>query len=128
MNPATRYEIHPSVAVARVGNSTDSFYLAPEEIGGLPLECDAAGNGLLDAQGAPARVRTFKDDTGRMRRQAARFKILAFDDESPGGREITLNDPAIASISWTVHLANKKAIWYESDELVGNRMLGVEVD
>ncbi len=41
---ATRYAIHPSLGVARLGDSENSFYLAPEEIGGLPLECDEGGN------------------------------------------------------------------------------------
>jgi len=27
-----------------VGNSASDFYLAPEEIGGLPFECDQQGN------------------------------------------------------------------------------------
>jgi hypothetical protein len=33
-----RFELHPPISVARVGNSTDEFYLGPETIGGLPIE------------------------------------------------------------------------------------------
>src|SRR5437764_7807413 len=38
------FSIHPRVGVARIGNSRQEFYLAPEEIGGLPTYCDANGN------------------------------------------------------------------------------------
>ncbi|WP_046683589.1 LodA/GoxA family CTQ-dependent oxidase, partial [Janthinobacterium sp. KBS0711] len=34
MNSTEQYSIHPSIGIARVGNSHDSFYLAPESIGG----------------------------------------------------------------------------------------------
>lgn len=119
-----RYAIHPAVAVARIGNSPQGFYLAPEGIGALPVECDQEASEILDATGQPSRVRQFKDASGRVRRQAARFRIFAYDTASPEGREIGLNDPAIASIEWTVHLANKKAIWRQSDELKGDLMLG----
>lgn len=36
--------IHPSVGVARLGNSPEQFYLAPEKIGQLPFEADPFGN------------------------------------------------------------------------------------
>lgn len=124
----TRFAIHPAIAIARVGNSHDGFYLAPEEIGGLPIECDADGSEILDAQGLPSPVKTFKDDTGRIRRQGARFKIFAYDATSPEGREVVLGDPSIASLEWTVHVANKKPVWYQTDELKGNLMLGQTVD
>lgn len=124
---AVRYEIHPAIGVPRLGNSPDSFYLAPEVTGGLPLECDASGNAITNGDGGATQfVRKFKDEQGRIRRQAARFKIFAFDDSAPGdqGREVTLGDSEIVSIEWTVHLANKKPVWYEGAELDGNPMLG----
>ncbi len=37
---ANKYEIHPRVGVARLGNSPDQFYLSPESVGGLPISCD----------------------------------------------------------------------------------------
>jgi L-lysine 6-oxidase len=122
---ATRYEIHPTVGVARLGDSPDSFFLAPEALGGRPLECDASGNEILVA-GAPRPVERFKDQAGRIRRQAARFKLFAFDDADPaaGGREVTLDDAEVAGIEWTVHLANKKAAWYQGAQLDGDPMLG----
>lgn len=120
-----RYEIHPAIGVPRVGNSPHAFYLAPETIGGLPLACDSAGN-VIDENGGARPVRKFKDDEGSICRQAARFRVFAYDDANPNdpGREITLHDDAVTKIEWTVHLANKKPVWYQGAQLDGNPMLG----
>ena len=122
---AWKYSIHPSIGIAREGNSPDQFYLAPEKIGGLPIECDAWGNELRSEDG-PRFVERFKDPTGRIKRQAARFRILKFDDANPAdlGVEVTLADDDVEQIAWTVHPANKKAIWYNFSELEGDLMLG----
>ena len=114
-----RYAIHPSIGVARVGNSPSEFYLAPDELGGLPEECNASGNGTGE------KVRRFKDAAGRMRRQAARFRIFRYGDATGNGdpQEVTLDSKDVAEIKWTVHLANKKACWYEFLPLIGDDML-----
>lgn len=116
-----KFKIHPSVGVARLGNSTDSFYLAPEETGGLPIECDAQGNEKLE-KGKPVYVKQFKDGQKRIRRQGAKFRIFRYD-KSPEGVELTLNDPDIKNIEWNVHIANKKAGFWNFAELVGNTMI-----
>src|SRR5215471_8285516 len=120
---AIEYQLHPAVGIARVGNSPTSFYLAPEAIGGLPLECDEYGN-LRLSHGRPRPVERFKDETGRIRRQASPFRILLFDDSSSStpARELSLADPDVASIEWTVHLANKKAVWYPFSVEAGSLM------
>ncbi|HYN05943.1 MAG TPA: CTQ-dependent lysine 6-oxidase LodA [Vicinamibacterales bacterium] len=122
---APRYQIHPALGIARVGNSPDSFYLAPETIGGLPIECDDRGTPTVK-RGRPVLVSQFKDPEGRIRRQAALFRVFAYDDAKPGRppREITLDDAGVESIEWTVHLANKKGAWYINQELDGDLMLG----
>lgn len=114
-----RYDIWPLVGVARLGNSSDSFYIEPASIGGLPIECDAHGNEK------PELVRKFKKD-GRIRRQAARFRVMVYDKADPNdpGTEITLDDANVESIEWSAHLANKKAAWYLNTGLVGNVALG----
>ena len=99
------------------------FYLAPEKIGGLPFACDQNGNPILLA-GAYVPVKQFKDAAGRVKRQAARFKIFKYDDAHPQGRELALQDEEVARIEWSVHLANKTAAWYEFKELCGDTMLG----
>ncbi|MGH9773542.1 MAG: CTQ-dependent lysine 6-oxidase LodA [Candidatus Acidiferrales bacterium] len=120
---ALHYAIHPSIGVARVGNSPNSFYLAPDTIGGLPIECDECGNALL-ANNAPKNVESFRDGDGYVRRQGARFRLFVFDDSNPSdpGRELTLDDPKVRAIEWTVHLANKKACWYPFRVFVGDVM------
>src|SRR5262252_4282952 len=88
-----RAAIHPAIGIARVGNSRGEYYFGPEIPGGQPI----APGGYKDAHGA-------------MKRQAARFRIFGFDANGRAVRELTADD---ATIRWTVHLANKKASWYQ---------------
>ncbi|MET0919849.1 MAG: LodA/GoxA family CTQ-dependent oxidase, partial [Acidimicrobiia bacterium] len=85
--------IHPAIGVARVGNSADSFYFGPEVPGALPRAPDG-----------------FKDATGAIARQAARFRVYGYDRRGRVVRELTSAD---ADITWTVHVANTKAAWYQ---------------
>ena len=88
-----RAAIHPAIGIARVGNSPDEYYFGPEIPGGLPI---APGG--------------YKDASGAMKRQAARFRIFGLDANGRVVRELTAHD---ATIQWTVHLANQKAAWYQ---------------
>src|ERR1700733_10066263 len=124
----TTYRIHPGVGIARLGNSPNGFYIAPERPVALPTDCDNRGNPLLSPDGAQELpVKTFKDQEGRVKRQAARFQIWAYDDESPQGRPLKLGDQieggcnagTLINILWRVYLANKKASWYEFLQLQG---------
>jgi hypothetical protein len=124
--PAT-FRIHPAIGIARVGNSPSSFYLAPEQRGALPIECDE--NGIPTGQP----VTQFKDRQGRIRRQAARFRVYVYDDHSPAGRELRIGDEIdivvqksgqlmtvrIDDVQWTAYVANKKSSWYEFLQLDG---------
>lgn len=105
-------KIHPSIGVARLGNSPTDICLSPDSIGGLPYDADQFGN----AGGA---IVNFKDAKGLIKRQGQRFQI--FQDD---GQELTLASPNVASMEWTVHLANKKAEWYQYSELQGNLLYG----
>jgi hypothetical protein len=87
--------VHPAVGIARVGNSADSFFFGPEVPGSLPV---APGG--------------FKDATGAIARQAARFRVFGYDAAGAVIQEITAAD---AVITWTVSVANKKAAWYDFD-------------
>ena len=109
---AQSYQIHPKIGVARLGNSAHGFYVGPEATGGLPIECDQNGTALIE-NGRPVPVRKFKDATGAIKRQAARFSVYLHDDQGPAGtaREVLAGHDGVARISWTVHLANKKPIW-----------------
>src|SRR6516162_5916737 len=89
---AWTFKIFPSIGVARIGNCPDDsasgFYVGPE----IPGSVIVPPNGYKDAQ-------------GRVRRQAARFRIYGWaNGVFMGG--IT---SSVANITWTVELANTKA-------------------
>ena len=94
LDRVVRVAVHPAIGVARVGNSPDAFFLAPEVPGTTPLG-------------------PFKDAEGAMARQAARFRIFGYDRDGQVVGEITA---AEANISWRVRLGNAKAAWYGADE------------
>lgn len=130
MQPTTQatYKIHPSIGIARLGNSPE-FYLAPETTGGLPIDCNSGGT--VDGPEQP--VTRFKDAQQRIKRQGARFRVFVYDAASPGGREAQIGDTVevvnptsgqtlkgtLADVVWTVYLANKKSSWYEFKETAG---------
>jgi sugar lactone lactonase YvrE len=94
LDRVVRVAVHPALGVARVGNSPDAFFLAPEVSGTTPIG-------------------PFKDPEGAMARQAARFRIFGYDRDGQVVAEITEAD---ASITWRVRLGNAKAAWYGADE------------
>ncbi|GAB5446012.1 CTQ-dependent lysine 6-oxidase LodA [Gymnodinialimonas sp.] len=109
------FEIHPRIGVARLGNSLNECYLAPDEIGGLPIACDENGNEIKDA----GPVKVFKDKVGAIKRQAAKFRIFRAD-----GSELSLQDPDVETVEWVAHIANKKPVWYTFSELIGDLEFG----
>jgi hypothetical protein len=96
----TEYKIYPAIGIARVGNAREKFYIGPESYRGLPINPD----------GRPFTEADFRDEDGRLCRQAARFRIYRI--ENGAAEEITLSTPRVKSITWTAHLANKKPSWY----------------
>jgi hypothetical protein len=130
---ATKFRIHPAIGIARLGNSPDKFYIAPDAGGQLPIQCDDNGNPVVDVHGNEVSVTDFKDSGGRILRQAARFRVFVYDEKSPDGREVLIGDQVdivdprngqlltyqINDIQWTVYLANKKASWYEFRQTEG---------
>jgi hypothetical protein len=88
-----RAAIHPSIGVARVGNSEHAYIFAPEVVDPLP---DPPGS--------------YRDETGALKRQAVRFRVYGLSADGGVVAELTA---ANSSINWTVHLANKKAAWYQ---------------
>ncbi|WP_257459281.1 LodA/GoxA family CTQ-dependent oxidase [Archangium lipolyticum] len=101
------FRIHPAVGVARVGNSPDEFFVGPERPGEPP-----------NFDLAQKKFRPFKDSQGRIKRQAARFRV--FEYEQKNGvifpvREVTAGGNGVVSIKWKVHLANRKAAFFTFD-------------
>ena len=91
-----RAAIHPGIGVARIGNSTAQgeagYYIGPEVVEPPPTPTGAT-----------------RDPTGAIKRQAARFRIYGYNAAGEVVSELTSDN---ARITWTVHLANKKAAWY----------------
>ncbi|RUS35542.1 ferritin-like-domain-containing protein [Jimgerdemannia flammicorona] len=90
--------IYPPIGVARVGNSTferedEGWYYASEAPG--VLETPKGG---------------YKDIHGRVKRQAAKFRVYAFDAHHRAIGE--LNKTSGYTIDWAVHVANKKGATY----------------
>lgn len=83
--------IHPTIGIARVGNS-EEFFLGPEVPGQVP---DPPGG--------------YKDEAGAIKRQGARFRVYGLNAAGRVVKELTAQD---AQITWKVHVANKKAAWY----------------
>jgi hypothetical protein len=87
------FRIHPGIGIARAGDSELDYFVGPEAPGWRPQP----GSG-------------YKDATGRIKRQAARFRVFEYGPDGKVVREVTGFD---AKIDWTVHLANKKAAWFK---------------
>lgn len=88
-----RAAIHPGIGLARVGNSIDDFYIGP-------LVADPAAK----PQGF------YRDATGALKREAAQFRIYGYNAAGEVVAELTADN---AEITWTAHVANSKAAWYQ---------------
>ena len=86
--------IYPSIGIARLGNSADAWFVGPE----VP-------------DPAPLPPGSYRDATGALKRQAARFRLYGIDAAGAIVRELTGAGPAV-EITWRVELANTKAAWY----------------
>jgi L-Lysine epsilon oxidase N-terminal len=102
------YKIFPAIGIARVGDS-DEYYLAPETAGGLPI--------LVN--GGPFTAGDFRSPDGRLRRQGARFAVHRCPHGGGPSQELRPGENGVARVEWTVHLANKKPIWYQFQTIDG---------
>ena len=68
--------------------------------------------GTGDAGATPGARWGFKDAAGRLKRQAARFRLYGLDRDGQVIAEVTADE---ADIQLDVHLANTKAAWYNFD-------------
>lgn len=98
------YRIHPAIGVARVGDASgaNDFFIGPEVPGLTPV--------------GP------RKKNGEVLRQAARFRVYAYKQV---GTTLVLDSEAVpgvgdvVEIRWNVHLANRKAAFFEFDGLKG---------
>ncbi len=122
----TIFRLHPTINFARVGTS-DEFYLSPETSAGLPAEDGGETVGGLPIKNGtehePITSADLRDDTGALRRQAARYRLYAYEfappDRYPAGDGVEIcrgsrlaDGRVVEDVVWTVHLANKKANAY----------------
>src|SRR4051812_12354421 len=96
----TVYKIHPAVGIGRLGNHPTSFFIGPESFGSPGVEI---GNG-----GAESPLSAYKD-AGRIKRQAARFRVFEYEEAEDGTLRLRGEVPEGTRIDWTVDLANRKA-------------------
>ena len=115
------FRVHPTINFARVGSSAE-YYIAPESAAGEVVDTQTGMFGGLPikpgTEDTPIDAGDFRDADQNPRRQAARFRIYAYDgpqnkypSQDPG-REVKIGDQVggktVKDIVWTVHLANKK--------------------
>ena len=109
------YSIHPAIGIARVGNSgvdhlgrptPEMYFIGPEApgFGFRPTGYDGSDTG----EGAG----NYRDRSGALRRQGARFRIYETTLDEMGQvvsvREINNSTPGVQKITWTVHVVNNK--------------------
>jgi len=93
LSSIVRARIHPSIGIARIGDSEQEYLIGPEVTDPAPLE-----------------PTDYKDSSGALKRQAARFRVYGYDASGAVVAELTAAD---AQIDWQVHLVNSKAAWYQ---------------
>lgn len=88
-------KIHPSIGIARVGNSrkADGYYIGPQV-----------------TEPAPNPPGFYRDSSGALKREVAQFRVYGYDAAGRVVRELHMGDGV--EIEWTVELANHKAAWY----------------
>lgn len=106
-----RLRVHPAIGIMRVGNAgfrvgrptipaaSEDYFVGPEH----PYESSPPSGGYKK--------------NGRVRRQAARFRVFAYDSNDQLIGEVTSER---AEITWTVELANRKASFRKFDGLSAN--------
>ncbi|MBP6019855.1 MAG: LodA/GoxA family CTQ-dependent oxidase [Burkholderiaceae bacterium] len=95
--------IHPGIGLARLGDS-DEFYIGPEARG---VVVDPGGSNGPGPDGG-----TYRDSNARLKRQAQRYRVYAYDANDKVVAELTTDSGLIQSVQWRVHVRNMKAANY----------------
>lgn len=90
-----RAAIYPPIGIMRIGNS--------DEVYPGPLVPDPIPNG----------DDFYRDKYGRLKRQTAEFRIYGLNANGEAVRELTGAEVDDVEITWSCHLANQKAAWYD---------------
>lgn len=109
------FKIHPAIGVARIGNAPNDFFVGPGP--------STVGPPTIGTIAPP-----FKDGAGFVKREAAPFQVWRYLDNGKGkyvaDQEVNLLTKDVEWIEWTVHLANKKADFFEFRGLLGDPVNG----
>lgn len=95
--------IHPGMGIARLGNS-DEFFIGPEAPG---VVVDPGGTNGPGPNGG-----TYRDSGARLKRQAQRYRVYAYDADDKVVAELTSDLDLVQSMHWRVHVRNMKAANY----------------
>ncbi|HEY0143986.1 MAG TPA: LodA/GoxA family CTQ-dependent oxidase [Thermoanaerobaculia bacterium] len=110
LNDVAYCKVHPAIGIARVGGSTTAYCIGPE----VPGEDRSEPVVRAMKPGAPPpHTNGYKDESGLLLRQAARFRIYGYDKKGNVLGELQPGDGV--DVEWNVHLANTKAAWYKFD-------------
>ncbi|MCR9257076.1 MAG: LodA/GoxA family CTQ-dependent oxidase [Alphaproteobacteria bacterium] len=86
-------KVHPGIGVARVGDAETEFFYSPE------------------TDRVPNRPGSFyRDQTGALKREAQRFRLYGYNAAGEVVSELTADN---ADITWTAHMVNRKADWFQ---------------
>src|SRR3546814_20018871 len=92
--------IHPGIGMARLGDS-DEFYIGPEAQG---IVVDPGGSNGPGPNGG-----TYRDSKARLKRQAQRYRVYAYDADDKVIAELTSDSDLVQYLNWRVHVTNMKA-------------------
>jgi len=92
------FRIHPAIGIARVGNAPEDHFVGPEHPG-------------VPGNWAGTEFESFRDGAGRIKRQAARFRVFEYVDASSPPKEVVLGTDVV-DIEWRVHIANTKGSFF----------------
>ncbi|QAA93222.1 LodA/GoxA family CTQ-dependent oxidase [Pollutimonas thiosulfatoxidans] len=95
--------IHPGIGIARLGDS-DEFFIGPEAPG---VVVDPGGSGGPGPNGG-----SYRDSGARLKRQAQRYRVYAYDANDKVIAELTSDSGLVESLHWRVHVRNMKAANY----------------
>lgn len=88
-----RAAIHPAIGFARVGNSKTGHFIAQQV-----------------TEPPPKPPGFYRDATGALKREGVEFRLYGYNAAGEVVAELT---PANADITWSAHVVNRKAEWYQ---------------
>lgn len=95
--------IHPGIGLARLGDS-DEYFIGPEA---PDVVVDPGG-----ANGPGPKGGSYRDGQHRLKRQAQRYRVYAYDENNQVIEELTSQSGLVQSLQWRVHVRNMKAANY----------------